>query len=491
MLSNLKKLFKLKKYIFGHLNFVIKLKALKKKQAFWALVFGALTLLFEGLGVSILVPLLSFIQVDGDISKFKESSLLSMNLYNCIIFFGLRINMFLLSVIAIFFISFRQLLNYFNQVLIQKICSRMHKKVNIEMFNSLMNSSQTFISDLNTGKFINATDIEPSMVAMTMKSYFTFYTNVLTILVYTTILFLTAFIPTMLGIFLLIIIVFLTGSKLAVRTKRLSEKNIELRSKYRDLITERFLGWKTIKTFNTLDAEKGKLFNVQDDIYHHTVDITKISALTQLIFVAVSTSVILLILNILVNYLSFDATKILVFGVAFMRLTPTFKVFQHNINRLVELLPSYVFCEKIYENSKELAINDIGRVHNINLKNEIRFYNVYFKYNNEKKHILENINFKIKLGKINAIVGPSGVGKSTIVDLLSKIIIPNKGEIYFDSYDIKSLRDKLLRKLITYIPQDPFLFKDSIINNIQYGSGKVSKKIIWDALFLVKMDTFI
>ena len=70
------------------------------------------------------------IQVDGDVLKFKESSLLALYLYNFFNFLGLKVNITMLSLIAIFFITFRQLLNFFNLVLIQKVCSRIHKKLN-------------------------------------------------------------------------------------------------------------------------------------------------------------------------------------------------------------------------------------------------------------------------------------------------------------------------------------------------------------------------
>ena len=74
------------------------------------------------------------------------------------------------------------------------------------MFKCLMKSSYKFMNNMNTGKFINATDIEPSMMAMTMRSYFTFYTNILTMLIYMTILFLTAFMPTLVGVLFLILV---------------------------------------------------------------------------------------------------------------------------------------------------------------------------------------------------------------------------------------------------------------------------------------------
>ena len=97
--------------------------------------------------------------------------------------------MLTLSYLAIIFITLRQLVNYFNLVLVQKIYANIHRKINIELFSALMNSSQKFMSELNPGRFINATDIEPANIAMTMKSYFTFYSNILTLAIYTVVFF--------------------------------------------------------------------------------------------------------------------------------------------------------------------------------------------------------------------------------------------------------------------------------------------------------------
>ena len=149
----------------------------------------------------------------------------------------------------------RQTVNLFNLVMIQRITSGIHKSINQEMFSALMNSSQNII-ELSTGKFINATDIEPSYVASTMKAYFTIFTNTLTLIIYSVILLLTAFIPTLIGVITLFLLVFFTGSRFAVMTKKISESNIALRAKYKELITERFSGWKTINIFNSLTNEE-------------------------------------------------------------------------------------------------------------------------------------------------------------------------------------------------------------------------------------------
>ena len=84
------------------------------------------------------------------------------------------------------------------------------------------------------------------------------------------------------------------------------KKNVSLRALYRDLITERFLGWKTVKIFNTLEKETIKLNRVREDILYNTVSITKVSGRTQLFFVIVAFSSILIAINIFIEFLGFD-----------------------------------------------------------------------------------------------------------------------------------------------------------------------------------------
>ena len=81
-------------------------------------------------------------------------------------------------------------------------------------------------------------------------------------------------------------------------------------------------------------------------------------------------------------------------------------------------------------NQKNYQLLFYGNETNMNLKNEIKFDNVYFRYKNNQNYILNGIDLTFKIGKINSILGPSGSGKSTIVSLLSKIIVPDKGEVF-------------------------------------------------------------
>jgi ABC-type multidrug transport system fused ATPase/permease subunit len=145
--------------------------------------------------------------------------------------------------------------------------------------------------------------------------------------------------------------------------------------------------------------------------------------------------------------------------------------------------------ERIFE-ILELPLEKDG-VKEIEIKEgEIVFENVSFSYDGREK-VLENVSFKVKKGEKVAIVGKTGVGKSTLVSLILRFYEPQSGRILIDNQDIKYAKLRSLRKYISIVSQNDFLFSDTIRENIRFGNPNALDEEVEKAAKLAYADEFI
>lgn len=125
------------------------------------------------------------------------------------------------------------------------------------------------------------------------------------------------------------------------------------------------------------------------------------------------------------------------------------------------------------------------------LKGEVEFKNVSFKYPDADEYILKNISFKAKKGDTLALIGSTGSGKSTIVNLIMRFYDATEGEILIDGKNIKEYKLDALYKKIGYVPQRAVMFNGSVKYNISYGDKKVSEKDMKNAARVAQASEFI
>lgn len=124
------------------------------------------------------------------------------------------------------------------------------------------------------------------------------------------------------------------------------------------------------------------------------------------------------------------------------------------------------------------------------LKGEVKFDHVWFAYDGEE-YVLKNVSFEVKEGEMIALVGATGAGKSSIINLLNRFYEINKGMITVDGVDIRQYELGHLRRNIGVVLQDVFLFSDTIMNNITLGNTEVTEEMVWHAADLVGARKFI
>ncbi len=113
----------------------------------------------------------------------------------------------------------------------------------------------------------------------------------------------------------------------------------------------------------------------------------------------------------------------------------------------------------------------------------VTFENVSFQYEANLPYALHNISFDVPAGESLAIVGKTGAGKSTLIDLIGRLTEPTRGRILIDGQDVQNMPLSVLREGIGYVPQDVFLFSDSIGNNIAFGTIGASEEDVHQAAF--------
>lgn len=190
-----------------------------------------------------------------------------------------------------------------------------------------------------------------------------------------------------------------------------------------------------------------------------------------------------LIINNLSNILIIGVGSILVVNksitigkiVSFLSYASMFRNPINDISSLVATVGEAIAGFKRINNILNQKIEDNGLIVP-SIKGNVEFKNVYFKY--DQKNILNNINIKLKENENLAIVGETGSGKTTIINLIEKFYKINKGQILIDNVDINEIDKNELRKNIGLVLQDAYFFKDTIMNNIKCGIDITDEEVI-------------
>ena len=151
-------------------------------------------------------------------------------------------------------------------------------------------------------------------------------------------------------------------------------------------------------------------------------------------------------------------------------------------------------AQRIFEvMDADVSIAEKGNAISIKeFKTEIEFKNVGFSYHNfDDKKILQSVNLKVDKGKMIALVGQSGAGKTTMVDLLPRFYDVSEGEILIDGKNIRDYKLKDLRGLFGMVSQESILFNDSVFNNIAFGMENITREKVMDAAKIANAHDFI
>ncbi len=287
-----------------------------------------------------------------------------------------------------------------------------------------------------------------------------------------------------------ILIISWIGLKLRKHSRILQEKMADLTT----ILHETISGVKVVKSFGMEEYENRKFGKETKNYFQIILKMVRIrnsaSPLTEFLSVVVGVVIVYYGGKLVLEENVLKASEFLGFLFAIFQLMPPIKELSGVNNRIQE---SSAAGERIFEilDTKPNIIDSVKPVLFSGFNNSIEFRNVYFKYDDSDEMILDNINFKVNKGEIIAIVGSSGAGKTTLVDLIPRFFDPDSGSILIDGIDIKEIKITSLRKLMGIVTQETVLFNESIRNNIAYGIEDCSQDKIIEAAKVANAHQFI
>lgn len=259
------------------------------------------------------------------------------------------------------------------------------------------------------------------------------------------------------------------------------------------LVDEAISGMRIVKSFNALPYVQNK-FNEENDKYSR---INKSMARRQQLASPVSEFLgILTLSGILVygGFLVFDketsltAANFITYIAVFSQLLRPAKAISDSFSNINQGLAA---GERVLEliDTDSIVKDSEKTVEVTDFKHSINFHDVDFYYG--AKQILNHISLNIERGKTVALVGPSGGGKSTLLDLIPRFADPNNGKITIDNIDIKDISQNSLRNLMGIVNQESILFNDSIFNNIVFGRVGFTQQQVEEAAKIAHAHEFI
>ena len=348
-----------------------------------------------------------------------------------------------------------------------------------DMFDKILLRSSSLYDESVTGKLVSKITFDAEQVAeAATKAVTTVIKDGLTIIGLLSLMFYYSF-ELSIGLLLIAPLVGFFLKIMSVKFRSLSRDIQRSMGTITNIVEESIIGHRIIKIFGGKDYEKNT-FN-SANAYNRERNL-------KLIFVqSISIPLMQLLVAIFLAAIIFFVTSNdyldeISIGTFMSYLTAMIMMFAP-IKRLSEvnvvLQRGIAASESIYDllDSKSENIDMIDAT-NIEGSISISFKNVTFKYPSSQSNVLENINLDISKGETVAIVGKSGSGKTTLLDLIPRLYDPDRGDIYFNTSNIKDINLNKIRAYISYVGQDFTLFNDTIYNNIAYGelsSHDVSK----------------
>ncbi|OOE14598.1 ABC transporter ATP-binding protein [Fictibacillus arsenicus] len=462
------------------LFFVKQLYQFTGKVIYINLLGMVLVSLLEGIGMLLLLPMLHM----SNLINITESSAL-FNVYTVFKTLPEKLELIIILGTYILLVIGHSMLKRNLTLRNVKILVGFVNHIRLTTYKGLLEANWLFFMRRRKSDFINALTEDLNRVASGTNLLFQLLLSLIFIFVQLIIAFWLSVKITLFVLFAGCILGFFSKHSLKI-SNIIGIQKSEIAKQYIGGLTDNFNGIKDIKSNNLESTSYVWLKDWCKSFEQEQMEFSKVMNNSQLLYKTISAILIGLLIFLSIVLFKAQPGNLILIIIIFSRLWPKLIAIQNNLQQLAINIPamnSLLNLQRVSKEAKELP--DISKeIHekSINIQHEIECKNVYFKYANKSKCVLNNINLQIKVKEMTAIVGMSGAGKSTLIDILMGLLQPERGEIIIDGLPISQENLLSLRSKIGYVPQEPFLFNGSIKDNLLMVNPNATEDDLWEAL---------
>ncbi|KKW24563.1 MAG: Multidrug ABC transporter protein [Candidatus Kaiserbacteria bacterium GW2011_GWA2_52_12] len=455
-----------------------------KKQILTLTGLGFASGILEGIGINAVIPLLS------SVLGLHDAATDALSVYIKDFFTWIHVPFFpryILTFIVVLFIGKAIVTLYLSYIQI-RISNEYLRATQSKLFNIFIRSSWPYLLRQKLGNLETALMIDVPASTQVLTKISSAIPLITSLLMYLVVAF-SISAPVMLSTAFLGALTFVGLRPLMDRVRDRSRSRTLL---YRDTmhhVGEHVAGLKSVKAFGV----EGKTISLADTLFGNIMTITNRIGFTQAIAMqAVAPIGIIYIAAILAlsfktPFISFAALPAILYLI--YRIFTYVQQLQNTVQYVSELGPHLERVIHFSEHAGE-RVESLGGDQPFSFKDELSFDHVLFSYEGGRE-ILRGISFSIPKGNMVGIVGPSGAGKTTSVDLMLRLLEPTQGAITLDGVDCREIRLPEWRKKVAYVSQDFFLLQDTIRNNIRFYDESITDDAVWEAAKNAKIDDFI
>ena len=383
------------------------------------------------------------------------------------------------------------ILRYLNTYLSDWISITIANSIKVDLFKKLVYLDSKFYDENSSGlvisRFLSDPDAASKQLINSIKTIITSFTSALGLIF---VLLYNSWELAVVGVIVLVC-AFLPMTFLRKKIKEVSNKSTVVGGNITTAFNETYKGNKVISGYNLQNDEYNKVKSLIRETFTLQMSLTKRTGwLSPIMYIIASIGIafVMLVGNQLIINGRLTTGSFASFITSLLLLYKPIKTLGQDLTNMQGI---FVAISRVFELFDfQSRIEDKGQKELKNAPSVVEFKNVSFSYNDEKE-VLHNISFKANHGQTIAIVGNSGGGKSTIVNLLPRFYDVTKGNILFDGIDIRDFKLDSLRNSISQVFQDNFLFSGTIRDNILLGKKDATQEEIDFVIKASHLDEFI